>query len=573
MVKHKDNRLWFIILSVSLLLNAYFLFYKNKDKADQILASAGDQTFRWKDVSERGQQGFKQLDRSYYLLMRSEAERWAESRVLPKEAGVKGVAVDALLKAEVFDKVQVSPEETQARYAHSPTADKIPWPQVLKQIEAELKNNRYQERKREYLKELFTRYGVHFDLVVPKSFDDKEPLQSTRFPLYEPPPLSLEVDPGKGVLRAPSLGPADAPIVIELYSDFHCPFCKKFSGTLKELEQQYPGKLRLVFHHFPLPMHKGADVSHQASVCAQEQGKFWEYHDKLMALTVKPEKETYSSLAAEVGADPAAFQACFDSGKYKAWVEQEAKRGTAIGVAGAPGYLINGRLLKGAGPIEALKKIIDWNLKPVGQYPGPVESAQPGGAGGPQPQQRNPGLDPQKKYEFPTEWLKKGASKGSANAPVTIVEFLDYNCPFCKNGAALTDQVLAAYPGKVRVLAKNLPLPMHPNAQKTAEAVLCAQEQGKFWEFRKEVFGEFWGKNSVEDMKAIAKKMGLKEADFTACLDTSKTKPSIDEDVKVIQSLGSTGTPTFFVNGKPVVGAMPFESFRKVIDEALAEKK
>jgi len=572
MAKHKDNRLWFLILSVSLLLNAYFLFYKNnKDKSDQVLATVGSQSFRWADVSEQGQNGFRQMDRSYYLLMRSEAERWAESIVLPKEAAAKGTAVDALLKAEVLDKVLVAPGEAQARYAHSPAADKQPWPQVLQQIEGELKVQRYQERKREYLKQLFAQYGVRFDLVVPKSFDGKEPPLPSRFPLYEAPPLLPETAAGKGVVRAPSRGPADAPVVIEVYSDFHCPYCKQLAGTLKTLESQYAGKLRVLFHHFPLSIHPGAELASQASVCAQEQGKFWEYHDRLMEMKDKPDAAKLSQFAGEVGLDTAAFQQCYTSGKYKTWVEQEMRLGQNAGVTGAPGYFINGRPLRGVMPIDRLKAIIDWNLKPEGKYPGPVDTQA--GAKGQAGQQKNPGLDAQKKYAFPADWLKKGVSKGPENAPVTVVEFLDYNCPFCQKGAAITDQIFAAYPGKVRILAKNLPLPMHPNAQKTAEAVLCAQEQGKFWEFRREIFGEFWGKNSAGDMKAIAKKIGLKESDFASCLDSSKMKPAIEEDVKVLQALGSTGAPTFFVNGKPVVGAQPFEKFSKAIDEALAEKK
>ncbi len=563
MAKKNDNRLWLLILSVSLLLNAYYLFYKNKDKTDQVLATAGSQAFRWKDVSEQGQQGFRQMDRSYYLLMKTEAERWAENYVLPKEAEARGMTLDALLQAEILTEVQVSPEETQLRYARSPLADQQPWPQVLQQIEADLKRVRYQDRKREYIKGLFARHGVRFDLVVPKSFDGKEPVTPSRFPVYEPP----APDP-----LVPSLGSVDAPVVIEVYSDFHCPYCKQFSGTLKELEAQYSGKLRVLFYHFPLSMHPGSELSHQASVCAQEQGKFWEYHDRLMTLNEKPDAAILSRLAAETGLDTSSFQKCYDGGKYKSRVEEDMRRGRMNGVTGAPGYLINGRLLAGAMPIDQLKKIIDWQLKPEGAYPGPVRQ-QPGAAAPANAPQPSRGLDPATKYQFPADWLKKGPSKGSENAPVTVIEVMDYNCPFCQKGATISEQILAAYPGKVRVVPKNLPLPMHPNAPKTAEAVLCANEQNKFWEFRKELFGDSWTKFTVEDMRAIAVKLQMDMSLFSACLDGSKMKPIIEEDMRVIQSLGGTGTPTFFVNGTPIVGAQPFESFRKVIDEKLAEKK
>ena len=141
MAKQNDNRLWPLLISASLLLNAYLLFHKNPDKLGQVLATAGDQTFRWKDVSAPGQEAFRQLDRSYYLLLRDEAARWAENYVLPKEAQAKGMTVEALLKAEIGE---------------------------------EAKNDRYQEQKKNYLEGLFERYNVRFRLPPPRSFGGTE---------------------------------------------------------------------------------------------------------------------------------------------------------------------------------------------------------------------------------------------------------------------------------------------------------------------------------------------------------------------------------------------------------------
>ncbi len=571
MGKQNDNRLWHILLVTSLLFNTYLLFYKNKDKANQKLASVAGQSFRWKDVSQNGQQSFKRLDYSYYFLLKEEAERWAENYVLPKEAQAKGITIEQLMKDEVAEKIQVTPEEAQKRYALSPAADKFPYPAVLKEIENDLRAQRYMEQKREYLKGLFSRHQVRFDIPPPPSYDGKPLPISTRFPVYEAPGAGPEVDAAPGVIRAPSQGPADAPITIEIYSDFHCPYSKVFSGTMKELQAQYPDKIRMIFHHLPLPIHPGSELTHQASVCAQEQGKFWEIHDKLMALKEKPDKDILVKIAGESGLNPASFQTCFDSGKHKTWVSQEIASGNLRGARGTPNYFINGRLLSGAMPVDQLKKIIDWHLDPKGAYPGPVNNPQVPGAAG--KGQANAGLDRSKTYPFPESWLKKGPSRGPQNAPVTVVEFMDYNCPFCQKGNELTEQILAAYPDTVRVVPKNLPLPMHPNAQKTAEAVMCANEQGKFWEFRKEIFGEFWGKNTPEDMRAIAIKLKMDMSRFSECFDGSKMKASIEEDIKVVQALGGTGTPTFFVNGTPVVGAQPFENLKKIIDEKLAAKQ
>jgi len=554
--KHAD-KLWYVILAASLLLNAYFYFNKN-DKAKQVLASVEGRSFRWGDVSENSRNSFRQLDTAYYQLLKTEAEQWAANYVLPKEAQSKGVLIEELLKTEVSSKAQVSPEEVQERYAHSPSADSAPWPAVLKQIESEITNDRSRALREQYLAGLFTKYSVRFQIKPPAGMEPVEPAKAfTRFPLYQTPS-----DP-----RWPSRGSETAPLWVEVYSDFHCPFSKRFFSTLKEAEDQYPGQMRVVFHHFPLPIHPEAGRVHEASVCAQDQGKFWEFHDRLMTTADKPSKETLSAWASELGLDKTSFDACAESGKHKSWVAQEVSRGASLGVNSTPGYFINGRPMSGALPLEQLKPILDWHLKPSGQYPLAVQrpSTQRQAPSGPR-------LDPSKVYSFDPQWLKKGPSRGPENAPVTVVEFMDYNCPFCQKGSEIFDQVEAAYPGKIRLVAKNLPLPMHPNAAKAAEASLCADEQGKFWEFRKELFGGSWGKQTVQDMKEIAKKTGSNAARFAECLDSSKMKPAIDEDTRVINALGMAGTPTFFINGSPVVGAQPAENFKKVIDEKLAAK-
>jgi protein-disulfide isomerase len=367
----------------------------------------------------------------------------------------------------------------------------------------------------------------------------------------------------------PSRGPADAPVVLEVYSDFHCPFSKRFAGTLDQLREQFPAQVRVVFRHFPLPIHPEAPLAHEASLCAQEKGKFWEFHDRLMASTENPGKDGLAQLAGELGLDVNAFQRCVDARKYRGWVEREIQLGKASGATGTPSFLIHGRLASGAMPVETLKPLVDWYLNPAGRYPGPTQvPAQAPEAGA--RQVRPGGLDPSQQYSFPGDWLAKGPSKGPAGAPVTVVEFFDYHCPFCQKGAQITDQILEKYQDKVRVVSKQLPLPMHPNAAKASEALLCAHEQGKFWELRKEFFGPSWGKREVQDMKAAARNAGLDAKRFDACLDGSKMKETVEGDVAVIRQIGQTGTPTFFINGSPVVGARPIENFQQVIDEKLA---
>jgi protein-disulfide isomerase len=160
-------------------------------------------------------------------------------------------------------------------------------------------------------------------------------------------------------------------------------------------------------------------------------------------------------------------------------------------------------------------------------------------------------------------------SKGPATAPVTIIEFSDYECPFCKRAEASVDQVMKTYGDKVKLVYRNYPLPMHPNARPASEAAACAEAQGKFWEYHKKLFDNQTALGK-DQLKTYAKDVGLDQAKFDKCLDSSEFKAKIDQDVDAASKVGVTGTPAFFINGRMLSGAQPFEKFKEVIDEELA---
>jgi protein-disulfide isomerase len=160
-------------------------------------------------------------------------------------------------------------------------------------------------------------------------------------------------------------------------------------------------------------------------------------------------------------------------------------------------------------------------------------------------------------------------SKGPANAPITIIEFSDYECPFCKRAEASVDEVMKAYPDKVKVVFRDYPLPMHPNARPASEAAACANAQGKFWEYHKKLFDN-QSALAKDNLKTYAKEVGLDQAKFDKCLDSSEFKTKVDQDVEAASKVGVTGTPAFFINGRLLSGAQPFEKFKEVIDEELA---
>jgi protein-disulfide isomerase len=166
----------------------------------------------------------------------------------------------------------------------------------------------------------------------------------------------------------------------------------------------------------------------------------------------------------------------------------------------------------------------------------------------------------------------KGPARGPADAKVTIVEFSDFQCPYCSRAENTVDQVMTAFAGKLRLVFRHYPLPFHEKAPKAAEASACAHEQGKFWEMHKQLFANQQALG-IDELKTHAKSAGLDEAKFAECLDGGKMKGLVDGDMEAGKKAGVTGTPAFFINGILISGAQPFAEFERVINAELASAK
>jgi len=167
----------------------------------------------------------------------------------------------------------------------------------------------------------------------------------------------------------PSIGPKDAPIVIVEFSDFQCPYCKRFfDETYKQLLAAYPEKIRFVFRQLPLTsIHPEAFPAAEASMCANEQNSFWEYHDKVFENQDKLGRELYLQIASDLNLDMPAFEDCIITGKFKAVVQQDSDYAVNLGIQSTPTFFINGLALVGAQPIETFKQVIDMEL--AGEIP------------------------------------------------------------------------------------------------------------------------------------------------------------------------------------------------------------
>jgi len=158
--------------------------------------------------------------------------------------------------------------------------------------------------------------------------------------------------------------------------------------------------------------------------------------------------------------------------------------------------------------------------------------------------------------------------RGPANAPITLIAFSDYECPYCKRAETTVEEVLKAYPDKIRYYHRDFPLDFHANARPAAMAARCANEQGKFWPYRTALFTS--ADLSPDRFKAIADETGLDRAKFDECLASDKFAGAIDKDMADGQTVGVNGTPAFFVNGRVLSGAQPLEAFKQAIDAELA---
>ena len=161
---------------------------------------------------------------------------------------------------------------------------------------------------------------------------------------------------------------------------------------------------------------------------------------------------------------------------------------------------------------------------------------------------------------------------GDENAPITIIEFSDFECPFCSRGYETINEVKELYGDQVKIVFKNFPLSFHEDAQKAAEAAECAQDQDLFWEMHDIMF-ENQDAISVDDLKAYAEEIGLDTEVFNECLDSDEKADAVTADMDAGSEAGVSGTPAFFINGIMLVGAQPLEAFQEIIDAELAPEE
>jgi protein-disulfide isomerase len=388
----------------------------------------------------------------------------------------------------------------------------------------------------------------------------------------KPPSASTEVYK-VALTDAPTKGAKQPKVTIIAFSEFQCPFCSRVNPTLEQLVKDYGNDVAVSFRHNPLPFHNNAMIAAMASEAAREQGKFWQMHDKLFANQQALDRPNLEKYAQEIGLDMGKFKAALDKEKGKERIKRDMDDAAKFGARGTPNFFINGRNFRGAQPLEAFKGVVDEEIKKADAklasgtsraqlYAALTKDGLDKAAAPPPP----PG-QPDDKTRFKAD-IKGAPIKGAKDALVTIVQFSDFQCPFCSRVEPTMDKVLEEYKGKVRVAWRDLPLPFHPNAMPAAIAARAAGDQGKFWEMHKKLFAD-QAHLDRETYEKYASELGLNMGKFKAALDAQKGKEAIEADAAAGNKIGARGTPAFFINGKFLSGAQPFESFKAKIDEEL----
>jgi len=306
----------------------------------EAVALIGDAPVTADELEEMGGGRLFALRTQEYNLTRQILDDAIAKRLLEKEAAERGISVDELSRVEVEGKAAAVTEADQRAFyeANKPRFGNAAEADALKQIESGLRQQRIRERRGEFVASLRSKVGVKVLLVPPRA--------------------SVEVG------NAPARGPSGAPVTIVEFSDFQCPYCSHVTGTLRRLQERYGDKIRLVYRDFPLSqIHREAAKAAEAAACANDQGKFWEMHDRLFADQQALQVEALKKSAVELGLDATAFDECLDSGRHTREWQQDQAEGARYGITATPAFFVNGRLLVGAQPFEGFVQAIDEELQ------------------------------------------------------------------------------------------------------------------------------------------------------------------------------------------------------------------
>ncbi len=397
-----------------------------------------------------------------------------------------------------------------------------------------------------------------------------QPTPQPQQPVIKPTPATIFTGDVAGQIGSP-----DAPVTLVEYTDYQCPFCQRHnSETMPRMlsEMIETGKVQYIIKDFPLDsIHPEARRAAAAARCAGEQGAYWEMHDAIFinqsdwAGLGDGAWDILAGLAESLELNMEEYNECAASGRYDSFIQANLQEGASLGVRGTPFFFIDGFPINGAQPYELFEYAV-----------GLAEEGTLADAYGPPPEQaQQPPPTPSGPADIPIEGSH---SIGRLDAPVVIVEYTDFQCPFCSRHYQQTmPQIKANFidTGLVRYVFKDFPLTsIHPLAVLAAEAARCAGEQEAYPAMHNQLFtkqGEWNNRNDAATLFIqFARQLGLDSAVFTECLESHKYESAVMADQNEGIGFGVSGTPAFFLNGYFLSGAQPYSVFEEAINSLLS---
>ncbi len=406
-----------------------------------------------------------------------------------------------------------------------------------------------------------------------------------------------------------ALGGAQPLVTIVVFSDYACPPCARSWQVLEHLVEDYGDDLRVVFRSLSVPGFADGERAAEAAFAAGAQGQFWPMHRRLFA-EMRFDRATLKAHAEALGLDVPRFLDDLDLGAFSGTRVQHRRQAVELGIYFGPVALVNGRPVVGfrdeaswhdlldaellaartrlhegtpradlhaaieaeaiTAPIEldaaaesARRQLADRFAVDVSKLPADFVRAEAG--------RRYP-VALADDLEGPPDPDGQGAvpTLGPADAPVTLVAFMDYECPYCRRAAAAFAELPRRYPNDLRIVFRHLPLPSHRAADGAARAAVAAHRQGKFWQFSERLLApEVTGLGRTTFLD-LARALGLDEARFLADLDGPEAAARVREDMLHARRLGLDATPGFFLNGRYIDGFRGVDALAADIDAELA---
>lgn len=305
---------------------------------DPVVAKIGDDVITESQLEELAGSSLVSLRQQIYDAKVTSLKAEIFERLLIKAAAAEDLTRDAYLEKKISEKT-TEPDEGEivkvmTQYRARLAEDDL---QARAQVAQALQQQQQRVLMEEMRTELFAAAGARI--------------------LLEPPRIEVAIADG-----TPTRGPRDAPIVLIEYTDYQCPFCMRVQPTIAAVMERYDGQVLHVFKNLPLPNHNQAQLAGEAAYCAQDQDQYWQFHDWLFQNQRTMNRETMIAQAGEMGMDSEAFVACIEKQTYAGRIVSDAQEARSFGITGTPGFLVNGRVLSGAQPLEAFEKIINEEL-------------------------------------------------------------------------------------------------------------------------------------------------------------------------------------------------------------------